>query len=65
MEFLANATDMQDIEREIQQAIKEADAGDFATDEEVEAVFSKWSSTCKCLYEDNAARILANPGVSV
>ena len=27
---------------EIQQAIKEADAGDFATDEEVEAVFNKW-----------------------
>lgn len=27
---------------EIQQAIKEADAGDFATDEEVQAVFKKW-----------------------
>ena len=27
---------------EIQQAIKEADAGDFATDEEVQAVFNKW-----------------------
>ncbi|CAK7040603.1 MAG: hypothetical protein DELT_00765 [Desulfovibrio sp.] len=28
---------------EIQQAIKEADAGEFATDEEVKAVFGKWS----------------------
>ncbi len=27
---------------EIQQAIKEADAGDFATDEEVRAVKAKW-----------------------
>lgn len=27
---------------EIQQAIKEADAGDFATDEEVQAIFKKW-----------------------
>lgn len=27
---------------EIQQAIKEADAGDFATDEEVQSVFKKW-----------------------
>ncbi|MCL1939639.1 MAG: hypothetical protein FWG04_03130 [Desulfovibrionaceae bacterium] len=29
---------------EIQQAIKEADAGDFATDEEVQAIKAKWSS---------------------
>lgn len=28
--------------QEIQQAIKEADAGDFATDKEVEKVFKKW-----------------------
>lgn len=27
---------------EIQQALKEADTGDFATDEEVYAVFDKW-----------------------
>lgn len=27
---------------EIQQAIQEADAGDFATDEEVQDVFKKW-----------------------
>ena len=27
---------------EIQAAIKEADAGDFASDQDVEAVFSKW-----------------------
>ena len=27
---------------EIQQAIKEADAGDFASDAQVKAVFSKW-----------------------
>jgi predicted transcriptional regulator len=30
--------------REIQEAIKEAEAGDFATDEEVRAIKSKWSS---------------------
>ena len=30
--------------REIQEAIKEAEAGDFATDEEVRAVKAKWSS---------------------
>jgi predicted transcriptional regulator len=30
--------------REIQEAIKEAEAGDFATDEEVEAIRAKWSS---------------------
>lgn len=29
--------------QEIQQAIKEADAGDFATDKEVEKVFKKWA----------------------
>lgn len=29
---------------EIQQAIKEADAGDFATEEEVQAIKAKWSS---------------------
>ena len=28
---------------EIQAAIKEADAGDFASDQDVEAVFSKWA----------------------
>ncbi len=28
---------------EIQQGLKEADAGDFASDIEVEAVFNKWS----------------------
>lgn len=28
---------------EIQQGLKEADAGDFASDAEVEAVFNKWS----------------------
>ncbi|MDL2307302.1 CopG family ribbon-helix-helix protein [Desulfovibrio sp. OttesenSCG-928-C06] len=27
---------------EIQQALKEADAGEFAADEEVQAVFDKW-----------------------
>jgi predicted transcriptional regulator len=29
--------------REIQEAIKEADAGDFAADEEVRAIKAKWS----------------------
>ncbi|MDR2573773.1 MAG: hypothetical protein LBC94_05425 [Desulfovibrio sp.] len=29
--------------QEIQEAIKEADAGDFATDEEVRAIKTKWS----------------------
>lgn len=29
--------------RELQEAIKEADAGDFATDEEVRAIRDKWS----------------------
>lgn len=29
---------------EIQEAIKEADAGDFATDEEVRTIKAKWSS---------------------
>lgn len=29
---------------EIEQAIKEADAGLFATDEEVERMFSKWTA---------------------
>jgi predicted transcriptional regulator len=28
--------------KEIRDAIKEADAGDFASDQEVQAVFSKW-----------------------
>ncbi len=27
---------------EIEQAVREADAGDFASDEEVEATFKKW-----------------------
>ena len=31
--------------REIQEAIKEAEAGDFATDEEVQAIKAKWSSS--------------------
>jgi RHH-type rel operon transcriptional repressor/antitoxin RelB len=30
--------------RDIQQGIKEADAGEFATDDEVKAVFSKYGS---------------------
>lgn len=30
--------------RDIQQGIKEADAGDFATDDEVKAVFSKYGA---------------------
>jgi predicted transcriptional regulator len=29
---------------EIMQALKEADAGEFATDEEVQAIKAKWSS---------------------
>lgn len=28
--------------KEIQEAVKEADAGDFASDEEVDQVFNKW-----------------------
>ena len=32
--------------QEIQRAIKEADAGDFATDEEVRAMKAKWGSSC-------------------
>ena len=28
--------------KEIMEALKEAEAGDFATDEEVDAVFNKW-----------------------
>ena len=30
--------------REIQQAVQEADAGDFATDEEVQAIKAKWTA---------------------
>jgi len=30
--------------QELKAAIKEADAGDFASDQEVEAVFSKWGA---------------------
>ncbi|NWB90073.1 MULTISPECIES: CopG family ribbon-helix-helix protein [Pseudomonas] len=32
---------------EIQRAIEEADAGDFATDEEVEATFRKWGADAR------------------
>ncbi|NWD46862.1 CopG family ribbon-helix-helix protein [Pseudomonas gingeri] len=32
---------------EIQRAIEEADAGDFATDEEVEASFRKWGADAR------------------
>lgn len=32
------------IASEIEQGVKEADAGDFATSEEVEAVLDKWTS---------------------
>jgi predicted transcriptional regulator len=28
---------------EIEKGVKEADAGDFASDEEMEALFAKWS----------------------
>lgn len=38
---------------EIQQAIKEADAGEFATEEEVQAVFTKWGRR-------NADQVAAN-----
>ena len=31
--------------QEIKEAIKEADAGDFASDSEVNAVFAKWGSS--------------------
>ena len=30
--------------QELKVALKEADAGDFASDQEVEAVFSKWAA---------------------
>jgi predicted transcriptional regulator len=30
---------------EIQEGLREADTGDFATDEEVSAVFSKWTGS--------------------
>ena len=33
--------------RDIQQGIKEADAGEFATDDEVKAVFSKYGANCR------------------
>jgi len=32
---------------EIQRAVEEADAGDFATDEEVEATFRKWGADAR------------------
>jgi len=32
---------------EIQRALEEADAGDFATDEEVEATFRKWGADAR------------------
>lgn len=32
---------------EIQKAVAEADAGDFATDEEVDAVMRKWSTDAR------------------
>lgn len=32
---------------EIQEAIQQADAGDFATDEEVEAMFKKWTKRAR------------------
>ncbi len=32
---------------EIQRAIEEADAGDFATDEEVEVTFRKWGADAR------------------
>jgi predicted transcriptional regulator len=33
--------------KEIKKAIKQADAGDFATDEEVEAMFKKWTKRAR------------------
>jgi RHH-type transcriptional regulator, rel operon repressor / antitoxin RelB len=44
-EAIASYVDLQQWQiREIKEGIREADAGEFATDEEVAAVLSKWTN---------------------
>lgn len=56
MKHQVDTPDADEWAENIQQAIREADAGDFATDAEVAALRAKW----KC--DEKKAEVLSNPG---